>query len=298
MKKNILKQKNKNGLIDIIFLLPALIIFTVIVYYPLISSFRYSLTDWTFLGGNYNFIGFKNFIEIFRNDLVIAGIKNTSIFVLYCTFLGNTLALLLAIILDKNMKFKNYLKTVFYIPCLISTIIVSAVFGDILQYHGILNELFNKLGLSFLVNDWFSNIKTALPMLIGLNSWQFVGYGSIIYLAGLQTIPNEYYEAAKIDGAGGFEIFKQITLPLLMPSITIMTFMSITGGFKLFDIPYVMTNGGPGMATETMCTAIYRLAFSQRRFGLATAVSVVFFFAIAIFSVLQVNFTRKKEVQM
>jgi len=293
-----ISRKNRNFLMCILFIIPALTVFTAIVYYPLLGSIRYSFTDWTFVGMDFNFIGFSNYLEMFENKLVLAGIKNTLLFALYTTFCGNMLALLLALILDKDLKTKNYLRAVFYIPCLLCTIVISAMFSDILQYNGLLNEIFRKIGLNFLVNDWFSNEKTALPMIIGLNAWQFAGYGSVIYLAGLQTISREYYEAANIDGAKGFKVFRYVTLPLLMPSVTIMTFMSITGGLKYFEIPYVLTNGGPGMATETMCTVIYRLAFNQRRFGLATAVSVVFFIIIAVVSVIQVSYMRKREVSM
>ena len=264
----------------------------------MVRSVIYSFTDWRMGSDALNFIGLKNYFYMFEDKFTVAGFKNTFIFAAYCTFIGNTLALLLALVLDKNFKSKNYLRTVFYIPCLLSPIVVSAIFGDILQYRGLLNEVFNRIGVNFLVNDWFGNIATALPMLIVLNAWQWAGYGSVIYLAGLQLIPVEYYEAAKIDGANKLNTFFRITLPLLMPSVTIMTFMSITGGLKLFDLPYVLTNGGPGMATETISTVIYSTAFKEERFGYATAVSVTLFIIIAFFSIIQVRYTRKKEVQL
>lgn len=289
---------NKTAFIYLLFVIPALILFTTVVYYPLISSIKYSFTDWNMSSSTSNFIGLKNFLYMFGDKLVTAGMKNTFYFAIYSTFFGNTIALVLALILDRNLKLKNYLRAAFYLPCLLSPIVVSAIFGDVLQYHGILNEVFTKFGMNFLVNDWFSNEATALPMLIILNAWQWAGYGSVIYLAGLQIIPTEFYEASKIDGSSKLNTFFRITLPLLMPSITIMTFMSITGGLKLFDIPYVLTNGGPGMATETMGTVIYTMAFRQDRFGYATAISVVLFIIIAFFSILQVRFTTKREVQL
>jgi raffinose/stachyose/melibiose transport system permease protein len=291
-------KKNSTQLIFLLFVIPAFVVFSAVIYYPLISSFVYSFTDWDMGSTTLNYIGLKNFFYMFEDKLVMAGFKNTFLFAAYSTFVGNALALLLAIVLDRNLKTKNFLRTVFYLPCLLSPIVVSAVFSDILQYNGLFNEVFNRLGLTFLVNDWFGNASTALPMLIMLNAWQWAGYGSVIYLAGLQIIPAEFYEAARIDGSNRFNIFFRITLPLLMPSITIMTFMSITGGLKLFDIPYVLTNGGPGTATETVATVIYRMAFNQDRFGYATAISVVFFIVIAFFSINQVRFTRKREVQL
>jgi raffinose/stachyose/melibiose transport system permease protein len=298
---NIISSKNKKNntkYIFLLFVIPAFVIFSAVIYYPLVSSFIYSFTDWDMRSTTLNYIGLKNFFYMFGDKLVMAGFRNTFLFAAYSTIFGNSLALILAILLDRNLKTKNYLRSVFYLPCLLSPIVVSAVFSDMLQYKGLFNEVFNKFGLSFLVNDWFGNATTALPMLIALNAWQWVGYGSVIYLAGLQIIPAEFYEAADIDGANRFNTFFKITLPLLMPSITIMTFMSITGGLKLFDIPYVLTNGGPGTATETVATVIYRMAFNQDRFGYATAISVIFFIVIAFFSINQVRFTRKREVQL
>ena len=289
---------NMNSIRNILFLLPALVIFTAITYYPLISSVHFSFTDWLFGDPTYNYVGMKNYVDMFDDDLVMAGFRNTFIFALYSTIIGNTLALLLALVLDSALKTKKYLRAVFYIPCLLSPIIVSAIFTNILQYRGVLNQFFDVVGLEFLINDWFGNAQSALPMFIGLNAWQWVGFGSVIYLAGLQMIPTTYYEAAKIDGAGKFKTFWSVVLPLLMPSITIMTFMSLTGGLKLFDIPFVMTQGGPGTATQTLGLVIYKVAFSFEKFGYATAIAVVFFIIIAIFSVLQVTYTRKREVDL
>lgn len=290
--------KTKKNMWKVCFLVPALVLFTMIVYYPLVNSIKYSFTDWNMSSPSYDVVGFENYKQIFQNTLISAGMKNTAVFTIYTTFIGNFLALGLALILDSRIRAKKFLRAAFYIPCLLSPIVVSAIFSDILQYKGLLNEAFRSMGLQMLVNDWFGNEATAMPLLIILNAWQWMGYGSVIYLAGLQTIPKEYHEAAAIDGAGKVTGFFKITLPLLMPSITIMTFMSITGGLKLFDIPYVLMNGGPNMATETMGTVIYTLAFKYQRFGLATAVSVVFFVIIATISILQVSITKKREVQL
>ena len=288
----------KNGIVHILFLLPALILFTLIVYYPLLSSVRYSVTDWTMRTSEYNYVGLKNFKEIFIDSLVRAGLKNTFIFALYATFIGNSLALVLAIILDKALRLRNYFRALFYIPCLLSPIIVSAVFGDIFRYRGIFNAVLDAIGLAVFVGEWFGSVSRALPMLILVNAWQWMGYGSVIYLAGLQTISQEYYEVARIEGLGPWATFLKVTFPLLMPSVTIMTFMSLTGGLKLFDIPFVLTKGGPGYATETLGTVIYKLAFTYEKFGFAMAVAIVFFACIMVLTVIQVSITRFYEVEL
>ncbi len=291
-------KRTKDLLANIVMMAPALFFFVMIIYYPLLSSIKWSLTDWNMSSAEYSFVGLRNFGQIFHDELIVAGFRNTMLFTLYATFCGNAIALLLALALDRRTGSRTYLRAVFYIPSLICTIVVCAVFSNLLQYYGFFNELFTRLHLPFLVNDWFANKGTALPLLIMLNVWQWAGYGSVVYLAGLQTIPVEYYEAARMEGARAAPIFFRVTFPLLIPYVTIMTFMSITGGLKLFEVPYVLTGGGPGHATETLGTVIYRVAYHYNQFGYATSIAVVFFLMIAVFSILQITFTRKREVQL
>ncbi len=292
------KLEKGNILKGISVILPALVIYTLIVYYPLIRSFAYSVTD--FDGGirPANFVGLANFKDMFKDDIVISGIFNTFKFTIFTTVFANLIAFCLALILDSNIKTKKYLRAVFFIPCLINYVVISAVFSNILQYNGLFNAFFDIIGLKELKIDWFGSKDLALPMLMVLNVWQWAGYGAIIYLAGLQSIPREYYEAARVDGSGAFNTFFRITIPLLAPSFTIMTFMSLTGGLKLFELPYVLTKGGPGNATQTIGTAIYTLAFGYSKMGYATAVSIVFFLIIAALSVIQVYSMRRNEVQL
>ena len=292
------RKSLKEHLSNIVMLLPVLFFFIVIVYYPLLASIQWSFTDWNMSSAVFSFVGLRNFRQLFYDELILAGFKNTMLFTLYTTFFGNAIALLLALALDRPMISRTYLRAVFYIPSLICTVVVAAVFSNLIQYYGFFNELFTRLHLDFLINDWFANKRTALPLIIGLNVWQWAGYGSVIYLAGLQTIPTDFYEAAKMEGARGVGLFFRITFPLLIPYVTIMTFLSITGGLKLFEIPYVLTGGGPGHATETLGTVIYRVAYHYNQFGYATAIAVVFFTIILILSILQINFTRKREIQL
>jgi len=208
------KKINKREIILLIFTIPAVIFFIAVAYYPLLSTIKYSITDWYMGKESINYIGLKNFAYMLTDSLAIAAFKNTLLFAAYATFVGNTLALLLALILDMSFKSKNFLRSVFFIPCLLSPIVVSAIFGDILQYNGFFNEIFSRIGLNFLITDWFGNGNAAFVMLIILNAWQWAGYGSVIYMAGLQAIPTDYYEAAKIDGSKRLNTFFRITLTL------------------------------------------------------------------------------------
>ncbi len=291
-----MKWEREKVIKGVLVILPALLIYTIIVYYPLLYSFRYSVTD--FDGGlrTIHFVGLSNFFEMFGDERVVAGFSNTFKFTVFTTVFANLAALTLALVLDSKIKFRGYLRAVFFIPCLINYVVIAAIFSNILQYGGLLNELMGKIGLPAL--DWFGSKQLALPLLMGLNVWQWCGYGAVIYIAGLQSIPVEYYEAAKVDGSTDLNSFFRITVPLLAPSFTIMTFMSLTGGLKLFEMPFILTQTGPDNATQTLSTAIYTLAFSHQRMGYATAISIVFFAIIALLSVTQVYFMRRSEVQL
>jgi len=293
------KTRQRNEFIwSILFILPALSLFLLFSYYPMISSFYYSVTDFNGMSKDFNFIAFDNFTTMLTDTSVKSAISNTIKFAVFTTLIANFLNLLLSLALDSAIRFKNYIRVAFYIPCLLSPVLVSAIFGNILQYKGLLNTLFIELGLENMVVDYFGNVHIALPMLMVLNSWQWAGYGAVIYLAGLQTIPGEYLEAAKIDGANGFRVFFNIKLPLLMPSITIMTFISLTGGLKIFELPYTLTKGGPLNATETISMIIYKIGFGYSKMGYATAISIAFFLIIAILSIAQISFTRRKEISL
>ena len=298
MQKHKYNPNRREIIWGFIFVLPALSLFLMFTYYPFISSFFYSFTDMVALRTEYSFIGLDNFKRIPSDRLVKAGVGNTVKFALFTTLVSNTLNLLLALVLDSSLRIKKFLRVVFYFPCLLSSVIISAIFGNILQFNGVFNELFRILGWNAFVIDYFANIKAALPMLMVLNIWQYCGYGAVIYLAGLQSIPTEYYEAATIDGAGKAGVFFRITLPLLMPSVTIVSFIALTGGMKLFDLPYILTKGGPMNSTETIGTVIYKTAFAQKNLGYATSISLTLFAIIAILSIMQLSFTRNHEAEL
>ncbi|MCL2034854.1 MAG: sugar ABC transporter permease [Oscillospiraceae bacterium] len=278
--------------------LPALFVFLMIVYYPFINSIFYSFTDWSGISLHKNFVGLENYAALPDDKLIKAGIWNTILIGLYAAIIQNVLSLALALALDSKLRLQGYYKAVFYIPCLFSILIISPIFGNIFQYSGLFNALISQIGFSHLAEDWFGTIRTALPMLMLTNSWQWVGFGSVIYLAGLQSIPPDYYEAGHIDGATKLQAFFKITFPMLMPSVTILTFLNLVNGLKTFELPFVLTNGGPGYATETVGTVIYELGFRQGKMGYASAISVVFFSVIAVVSILQLKLTRSREVEL
>ena len=292
------KKKVWDYLWDMLFILPAFVLFFAVIWYPLIKSILYSFTNYDGMSKSFDFVGLTNYMKIFSSKYIKAGIGNTLKFAVVNCLLCNIFQLLLALVLDKKLILKRYLRVAFYVPVLLCTVVVSVVFGHIMQYNGILNTFFREAGLGKFVIDWFGNETAAFIMVCVVNIWQWLGYGAIIYLGGLQTIPENLYEAAKIDGARPFQIFRKITFPLLMPSVTILTFLNLTGGLKLFDLPYTLTAGAPNDATETVSMVIYRMAFKERKMGYASAVSVIFLLVIAVVSIVQVVATRKKEGEM
>lgn len=292
------KYRKKRLVLSILFILPALVWFICIVWYPMLMGIYYSFTDYDGLKRNFQIIGWENYSRLLSNRYIRGGIGTTLKFALLSTVVCNLLQLLLALVFDIKLRCDRFIRIAFYIPVLLSTVALSGIFKNIMQYRGVLNSLLRLAGMERLVLDWFSSSAGAFIMVAAINIWQWLGYGAIIYLAGLQTIPVELLDAARVDGAGSWKTFLKIKLPLLMPSITILTFLNLTGGLKLFDLPYTLTNGGPNDATETISMVIYRTAFTEQKMGLASAVAVVFFLMIAAVSVLQVISTRKKEVEL
>jgi len=287
----------KNGLIELSFIGPALILFLIIVVWPFVSSLYYSFTQWDGIT-NPVFIGFDNFVNLFKEESFTIALKNTFVFALAGLLISNVLSLLLALALNRAGKMQSVLRTIFYLPGVVSFVTMSIVWTLIYHNDGAINQLLRSLGLSSLAREWLGNYDTVVPALIVIMVWGGVGFGVIVFLAGLNSIPAELYEASELDGAGAWARFKAITFPLLMPSITIVTFLGLTTTLKLFDLPFIMTNGGPGDASNTIAMIIYKQAFSYSNYGYATAGGVLLFLFVATVSILQLKTTTSREVQL
>ena len=292
--KHVIKPVIRNSLLAI---LPAFIIFIVFVYYPLANTIFYSFTDWNGFSKHFNIVYLNNFIEMFEDDSTYKAFSNTIYLSVITIIIGTLVQLSLALMLDSKTRGDNFFKVIFYIPCIISPIIVGLTWNAFFQYNGIINEFLGRIHMTYLVKDWLGNPHIVKNSLIFINTWQWAGYGMVIFLAGLSSVPKEVYEAAELDGATGFKKFIKITLPLIMPSMTIVMFLGITGALKMFDLPYTLTNGGPMEASTTITMAIYNNAFQDQRFGYASAIGLVFFIFIASITITQLKITRKQEVE-
>lgn len=261
------------------FVLPALALYVVFFIVPSVSGIGFAFTDWNSYRSEVNFVGLDNFQKIFSSDEAYLNyFSNTLIFTVSTSVLKLVLGLALAVLLNEGIKrFVHLYRTMIYLPAVLPTLVVALIFKSILNPGtGLLNTFLRSIGADALAKPWLVDPRIALGSVIGVDTWKGVGYIMVILLAGLQTIPREYYEAAEVDGANAWARFRHITLPMLMPAVMVVTVLNILYGLRVFDIVYALTNGGPGYATEVLSTGIFR-AFSQGLYGLGTAINSILF---------------------
>jgi raffinose/stachyose/melibiose transport system permease protein len=264
----------------------ALALYLLFYVLPAVMGFYYAFTDWNSYSTEVNFVGLENFRLIFTSggsQNYMHFVRNTIIFTIATILLKTAIALGLAVLLTNGIRRLAYFhRVVMYLPAVLPMLVVSLVFKSILNpATGLLNTTLRSLGLDFLAQRWLVDVTWALPSVIGVDTWRGVGYIMVILIAGLQAIPKEYYEAAAIDGASGWAAFRRITLPLMMPVLTVTTVLNLLYGLKVFDIVFVLTNGGPGRATDTVYTAIFD-EFSKGRYGVATTLSTLLFLIMIV----------------
>lgn len=274
--------------------LPALILFSIFFVYPLLKGIGMSLTDWDGMG-QAEFVGLKNFANFFSDDRAMQDIKTTLIFAIGSAALLNFVGLCYALLMNSDFRGKSIARVIIYLPAIISPLIMGYIWYFLLQPgRGYLAYAFAQLGLPGLIGNWMGKYSVTLLVLVLVNVWQFSGMTMIIYLAGLQSIPSEYVEAATIDGAGRWQRFSRITLPLLMPAIRINVVTNIIGSLSVFDIIMALTQGGPGYSTESLSIYIMRMCYGSRT-GYSTAVAMILFFIILIPVLISMRLTREKD---
>ena len=290
---------NKKKVYPYWFLIIPLIMYGVFFLLPSILGIFYSFTDWNARSmGEVSFVGLKNYIEIFTSDKnYLSGIGHTLMFTIVSNIVKLVPALFLAIMLQEGLKGKNFYRTILYLPSILPFVIIGITFKSVLNYdNGLLNGFLDMVHLGFLKQKWLSDLNVVWGSVIGVDAWRGIGYVMTIFIAGLGAIPKTYYEAAQIDGASFWQRLKSITLPMLTGSIMINLVFGITYGLKVFDIIYVLTNGGPGHATEVVTTYSYQL-YADGAYGMSTAFNTVLLILTAIAGIFVVKMMSKKEVQ-
>lgn len=268
----------------VIFILPALIIYLLFSIIPFLYTIYYSFTDYTDMNPiNLHFVGLKNYIKVLQTPVMLAAIKNSVIYAILLTGFQTLLGLPLAFVLNQKLKSRNLLRAVFFFPAVFSSLIIGYLWNFIMSSSdfGLINNILHQLGLGTL--NFFTS-KNALYSVILTQIWQWTGWAMVIFLANLQSISPDLYEAAEIDGANGLKKFMYVTLPLMCPSVKIVIVTGLIGRMKVFDIIYSMTSGGPGDATQTVMTVMMKKGISEGFYSTGSAFGVCFFIIVLAIS--------------
>ncbi|MCM3115363.1 sugar ABC transporter permease [Neobacillus sp. MER 74] len=276
--------------------LPTLILFSAFIFFPFIKGIDISLTNWDGYSQEFRRIGLENYKRMLSDPDILNVIKNTFIYGVGSTLLQNIIGLGYAILLNQSIKGKGIVRTIVYLPVIISPLIMGYIWYFFFQYNGgALNDII------LLFTDQPANLladpKLNVWIITFVNTFQYIGVAMIVYLAGLQSISKDYYEAAQLDGASALSQFKNITLPLLAPSITINIVLNLIGGLKLFDVIKAMTDGGPGYASASLSTMMYQIYFARQDAGYAASLGNLMFVIICVVSLTALFYLRKREVQ-
>lgn len=294
-------QQKKRGIdkTALAFIAPALILYVLFIIVPTVSSVYYSFTSWDGISPDVKFIGLANYKEIFTSARFGNALKNTIILTVFISVLENAFALALAVLVDNIRWGKNFFRSAFYIPVLISGIVSGFIWKIMYNYNfGAINSILTQIGLGDFRQDWLGNTSLTLIMIGVVLVWKGAGYYMIIYLASLQSVSTDVIEAAEIDGASPWQRFRMITIPLISGAFTINFTLSLINGLKVFDQINVMTDGGPGFTSETLVYLLYKVGFTEGRQGFGTAVGIMLLFIIIILNTIQQKFLRSREVQL
>ena len=277
-----------------LFYIPAIVLFLVFVIYPFLHGIRISFTNWNGYSQTMKFVGIDNYVRLFQDANVRTALVNTLVYGIASTIIQNVLGLAYALFLNTKFKGRSIVRTVIYMPVMIAPLIMGYIMYFLFQYDGgALNDIIMLLGHEPV--DLLANSSAAIAIIVMVNSLQFVGVSMVIYLAGLQNVPNMYYEAAMLDGASSWQRFKHITFPLLMPAISSSTILNLIGGLKLFDLVMALTSGGPGFTTHSLSTLVTNQYFSAQSAGYASAIGIFAFLLIMVVSNVVMKYFDKRE---
>jgi raffinose/stachyose/melibiose transport system permease protein len=277
------------------FAAPAMLLFAFVVLIPSARGVYYAFTDWDGLSPDFDWVGLGNFADMVDDPDARQAIWHTLVIAVAITIIQNGFGLLLALGVNTMIKSRNVLRVFLFAPAVITPIVTAYLWRNLLGPDGAVNSLLGVVGLDSWQQDWLGDPQLALWAIVGVIVWQFGGYSMVIFLAGLQSVPKEIYEAAAIDGTGPVRRFWSVIRPLLAPAFTINLMLSIIGGIKLFDQVYALTGGGPGHATDTISTLIYKDAFTLGEFGYSIALAVVLTIIVAIASTSQYFVLARNE---
>ena len=289
-------RDGKIRLFILLFILPALIIYTMFQIIPLFGAVYFSLSEWNGIAGSaIEFVGFKNFANIFKDANFILSLKNMAKMVIFSVLFHTPIALLMAVGIYSAKRGGRLFKAIYFVPTVFPLTAVGLLWYFIFMPNGSLNSLLEVVGLKDLVTPWLVNEKTAMNTIIFVNIWAGLGYYMVILLAGLSTISNDVYEAAALDGVNPVTKFFYITVPLLKPIIKMCILMDIIGTIKVFDLVFVMTEGGPNGLTNLPTTLMYQEAFKYDHYGTGSAIGIILLIICLIGTLCSELLGSKKE---
>ena len=270
----------------ILFILPSIVGTFIFIIIPILCSFLLSLTNWDLLG-NITYAGINNYKEIFIEPIFVQILINTVVYALSVTFFAVIIPLAIAAVINEKIRGAEWFKTIYFIPFITPAVVIAIVWSWIFDPNiGGVNILFHTH------YTWLFDTQLAMPVLIFVSVWKLVGYNVVLFLTGFSTINPNIYEAAKIDGACGINIFKNITLPLLKPTLYFVTLVTAISSFQVFDLIYVMTSGGPKDSTNVIVYSIYKYAFEYFDIGKSCALAYILFAVILVLALLQRKFSK------
>lgn len=276
------------------FMSPGLVLLAVFVVWPILFSIPLSLTDYSVIGET-SFVGFDNFSRAFKDPKFLISLWNSLVYVLIVPVL-QILSIFMAILVNSKIPGIKIFRTAYYIPVVTSMVAVAIIWNWLLSNNGVVNYILLSLGIIDAKVGWLSSSSTALYVLMFITTWKGLGYYMMLYLAGLQSIPEELYDAARIDGAGRFKVIMRITVPLLKPYVFFCSLISLMAAIRVFDEMFVLTEGGPGNSTLTSSLYIYQQGIEQFKFGYASTLGLLVSVVIGILSVFVFKFNQKGGV--
>ncbi len=283
------QMRRRRNLAPYLWILPSLLLYIVFKLAPMFAGIYLALLKWDGIEQP-EFIGLRNFARILSDDVIGLALWHNVLYAFGTVVAKITLALLLALLLNQSLRGRTFYRTALFLPVVMSFVVVGILWSWLYSTQfGLINSLLTSLGLGMLAHDWLGDPATALWALMLVDIWKWYGFHMVIFLAGLQTIPVELYEAAHIDGASRFQQFARITLPLLQPVMLVNVTLALMGAFNVFDIPYIMTEGGPANSTIVMALHIYIRGFKFYQFGYAAALSYVLLVLVTLIAAIQMK---------
>ena len=279
-----------------LFLVPGAILYFTFFIYPTISAFYYSLTDWNGLNFNYDMVGLSNFQKLASDTLFYTSAENNLKYLLFVVVMQTLFSLIFALILVKNTRKNIVFRALFFFPTILSSVSVAFIWSYIYDSNlGLINPFLKFIGAGFLTQSWLGNTHIAIYSIAFAQVWFHFGQVMIIFIAGLQAIPLQLYESAKVDGANRWQTFSKITWPLIAPATTMVIGYTTIQSFKAFDLIFAMTGGGPAYSTEILTNFIYDMGFKNMMFGYSSAASIVFMVIVVVITSLQFKIVNRNK---